>query len=373
MDRGGVTHLETYKGPVRTLDGQRVVFALGSVLALIAVAAVFDIYLVRQVNAYKSQIGTRLFEKALVVKQQGKTHEALQLFRSALTESPANAEYQLAFSKALADAGRLNESRASLERLLSRYPAYGPANAELARILAREGDWQNAAWYYHRALYGEWPGSPDLRSLRFELADLLARHNAREQLASEVVLLESRPGDPAQEAHLARLQLAAGQWNRADSLYRTLLQSKPDDPELLAGLGRAEFGTGKYLAAERTLRRALDAGLRDPEASREFAVATEVNDLDPTLRRLSPKERHRRAHELVLNLLSALRACSTRTKFLNDWQRVVETHKGQNRPLALAEADVDIFERLWLDRDRICSKDLEMPESIRLLAAELAK
>jgi Flp pilus assembly protein TadD len=338
-----------------------------------AAVAVVDLLLVRSANRHKSETGTRLFERGLAAQREGRSPQALELFRSAYNHNPANAEYQLAFAQALDAEGRSREGLAVLEELLRRRPAHGPANAEMARALAGTENWQRAAWYYHRALYGEWNGSPDLRSLRFELADLLARHNAREQLVSEVVLLDAEPTEAAEAKHLARLQVAAGEWQRAETQYRLLLRSSPDDPELLAGLARAQLASGRYVAAERSLRRAISAGASDSTVQRDLDLVTGVNALDPTLRRLAPTEKHRRAHELTSTLVAVLQKCSPENPMLAKSDQELNEHERTRNYLAFAEADLDLFERLWTSREHLCGQRAELPDTVELLARQLTK
>jgi Flp pilus assembly protein TadD len=90
------------------------------------------------------------------------------------------------------------------------------------------------------------------------------------------------------------LQLAAGDWERAEQSYRSLVQANPADPALLIGLARAQSGMGKYLAAERTFRRALNAGSTDTAVVKELELLTSINQADPTLRGLESAEKHRR-------------------------------------------------------------------------------
>ena len=361
------------RNSLRTLKAQRVAPVFAVVLAVSAVVAFFDVLLVRAAEQHRSETGTRLFENGVAAKREGRAAAALELFRSAYNHSPGNPRYHLAFAQALDAAGRSREGRAALEDLLARYPAHGPANAEMARVLARGGEWQQSAWYYHRALYGEWTGSPELRSLRFELADLLASHNAREQLVSEVVLLDAEAVDAAESRHIARLLVAAGEWGRAEGLYRSLLQATPQDPELLAGLARAQLGTGKFVAAERSFRRAVDAGNPEQKVREELELVSRINSMDPTLRRLAPEDKHRRAHELASTLVGILEECSPGAPVLSEAAAALADHERKRNHLALAEADLDAFEGLWTSRRQTCGKDPELPRSLVLLAAQLTK
>ncbi|MBC7789424.1 MAG: tetratricopeptide repeat protein, partial [Anaerolineae bacterium] len=229
---------------MKTLDARRVVPVFFVTLLVTAAVVIIDLMLVDVARQHRSDAALQMFERGQSEMRQGNTAAALELFRSAHNQSTSNSEYHLAFARGLRANGLEREGQAAVERLLSQLPSHGGANAEMARILAHAGDWERAAWFYHRSLYGEWRGSPDLVSLRFELADLLAKHGADGELLAEVVLLETLSGPSLDRRHLAKLLLAAKAWTRAERQYQMLLRSSPAEAELLAGLARAQFGAG---------------------------------------------------------------------------------------------------------------------------------
>ena len=307
------------------------------------------------------------------MSKEGRQPEALELFRGAFNRSPLNREYHLAFARSLRENGRLGESKASVQNLLERSPTYGAANAELARMLAAERDWQQASWYYHRALYGEWDAPPDLRILRFELADLLAKYKATDQLLSEVLLLEATRGRDLDARHMARLSLAAGNWSSAEQQYRALLNDSATDPGLLVGLARAQVGAGKYLEAERSFERVLKSGAASENVQEELQLVQTVNQLDPTVRRLPAVEKHRRSHELVSLLLQPLVACSPENAQVVQAVAALDAHQRLRNPVVAAEADLELFEELWADRKAICKSGTDYPQAVTILGAQLVK
>jgi predicted Zn-dependent protease len=353
----------------KTIDAQTVLPVFLLALAIAGVIAAADVILVRFAGQHRTETAARVYERALEARNAGKVQEALELFRRSFNESPANPRYQLAFAQALRAAGRVAESRAALERLLAEHPAHGGANAEMARILASHGDWQNAAWYYHRALYGEWNDKPDLRQLRFELAGLLANNGAREQLLAEVVLLTSEPLEPDESRRLAQLLLAAEDWTRAERQYRSLLREEPNNPHLLVGLARAQMGTGRYIAAERTFRRAAQAGGIDEAAGRELKLLQTVNGMDPTVRGLSGQEKHRRAHAITAQLAAALKECSGNNPLVQEVELALSRHGRVRNPVSAAEADLELFDQLLAARSASC----KIPRELQLLGEQLSK
>lgn len=353
----------------KTIDAQTVLPVFLVALGIAGVIAAGDVMLVRVAGDHRTETAGRVYQRAVEARETGSAQEALELFRRSFNESPSNPRYQLAFAQALRAAGRVSESRSALERMLAAHPAHGGANAEMARILAAHGDWQNAAWYYHRALYGEWTDKPDLRKLRFELAGLLASNGAREQLLAEVVLLTSEPLEPGESRRLAQLLLTAEDWTRAERQYRSLLRTEPNNPHLLVGLARAQMGSGRYIAAERTFRRAVQVGGIDPAAKRELALIQTVNGMDPTLRGLSGTEKHRRAHEITTQLAAVLKQCPGHNPLVEEAELALSRHGRIRNPLAVAEADLELFDQLWAVRSTGC----KIPRELQLLGDQLSK
>jgi tetratricopeptide (TPR) repeat protein len=330
------------------------------VVLLIAAFAVGDMLLLRFAMRHRSEAASQLFEQGNAAKAAGRIYEALELFRAAHNQSSSEARYYLAFAQALRLVGREGEARGALEDLLNRYPANGDANAEMARALARASDWQQAAWYYHRALYGEWKVPEDLLALRFELADRLARHGAREQLLSEVVLLNASIGESGSR-HLSHLQLAAGDWERAEQSYRSLVQANPADPALLIGLARAQSGMGKYLAAERTFRRALNAGSTDTAVVKRTGTANKHQS-----GRSNPsRSRERREAQA--------KSCSAEDPRLAQPERILAAHRPARAVTRSTEQDLEIFEHLWSVRNEVCGGPVRVPPQVDLIARQLSR
>jgi Flp pilus assembly protein TadD len=184
------------------------------------------------------------------LSQAGRFANAIERFRSAYNQNPTNPAYQLALIAALRRAGEVDQAKLTVTRLLEKAPADGAANIEMARILAQSNNWRNAAWYYHRGLYGQWRNPIDLVLLRFELADLLASHHANEDLLAELPLLDREVTDPSDQRHLGKLLIEAKSWTRAEQVYQALLRKSGCDAELWAGLGQSQLGRGDYRASQ---------------------------------------------------------------------------------------------------------------------------
>jgi hypothetical protein len=95
--------------------------------------------------------------------------------------------------------------------------------------------------------------------------------------------------------------------------------------------------------------------------------------MDPTVRGLAPDEKHKRAHELATQLLRALRRCSAENPLVVDSERLLAGHERTKQPLAAAESDLDVFDRLFAAREGICSAGVELPRAVEILGTHLSR
>lgn len=361
------------EGTARTISANRILPVLGGVIALSIVFAVVDIVLVRVAHRHKIHTAEELFERGERLRAAGKTNLALEEFRAAYNHNPANPRYQTGLIRALRAAGRTRQARNLASDLLNKRPAYGEANLEMARILVNSGELRQAAFFYHRALYGEWTEERDLRAVRFELADLLAKSGKKEELLSEVLLLDAGLEGGEDVRRLARLLLAAEAWPQAEQEYAKLVRASGDDSGLWLGLGRAQLGAGKYLGAERSLRRAAALAPANREIAHELNLVAQVNQTDPMLRRLSSRERHRRAHELAMALLTPLMQCAPNSEALAELKEQLATHERSRNLPGSTEADLDLVDQLWSTRWELCPTGPRIPERVELVASQISR
>jgi predicted Zn-dependent protease len=340
------------------------------------VIAAGDVFLVRFARERKIEQSRWLFARADQLSREGQHAEALELFRAAYNQRPENRGYQLAFIRALKNTGRVGRAEVLLKNLLDVQPANGPANIEMARMLAQSGRWEEASWYYHRGLYGQWPesSSPDLTKIRLELANLLAEQGARQELLAELVLLNADlKRRPELASRYGELLLAAQNWSEAQNTYLALIRSVPKEPGLWAGLARAQFGAGDYTASRRSLRRAAALAPDDTQIQHELDTVTHILELDPTQRRLGAVERHRRSHELVLQLLTALETCAPGAAELATARQELKRHERMRSAGDAANQDLDLVEQLWNSRDQTCPAGLSLPPAIGLTIAHVLR
>jgi tetratricopeptide (TPR) repeat protein len=184
--------------------------------------------------------GARLADQGRQLMKEGKYDAAIESFRSAISNQRENLQYPLELGRALRTAGRLQEAESTLEDLLKNNAMDGAANLAIARVFVKQGEFEAASFYYHRAIYGQWKADEIQKNrlqVRFELADLLARNNRKQELLAELLPLQSEAsGDTATQQKLADLFLTAGSPVRAQEIYRAQLKVHPRDAALRDGL-----------------------------------------------------------------------------------------------------------------------------------------
>ncbi len=233
---------------------------------------------------------------------EGRAEMALADFRTALSYSHDNEQYELRLAEALTEAGNTAgaraEARTYLLGLLDRQPGNATVNLELARLAARDHLIDDAVRYYHQAIYGEWDldAVARRRNARLELVEFLLDEGQKDSARAELIALAADlPPDPALQTRVGTLLLRVGGYDDALKLFTEALRLNPLLAAALAGAGECYFHAADYEQAERDFARAVqqDPHLTQAAALRETAQA--VLKLDPFNRRLSNMERGRRA------------------------------------------------------------------------------
>jgi tetratricopeptide (TPR) repeat protein len=217
--------------PLRTI--------LLAVIAAVAFIAV-DTVLAKTERYETALEAARLADDGRQLMKEGKYGAAIESFRAAIGNQRDNMEYPLELGRALRTAGRLQEAETTLEDLLENNAMDGAANLAIARVFVKQGEFEAASFYYHRAIYGQWKADDIRKSrlqVRFELAELLAQNNRKQELLAELLPLQTEaPGDVATQHKLADLFLTAGSPVRAEEIYRAQLRVHPRDAALRTGL-----------------------------------------------------------------------------------------------------------------------------------------
>jgi tetratricopeptide (TPR) repeat protein len=295
---------------------QRFVATFALIAAAIGVLFVADMFLVQlQRSADRAQAEGR-YRDGVALMDRGDPPGAMESFRDALAVQRDDRRYQLALADAALAAGRPTESAAAVAPTLEHDATDAAANLAMARALLAEGKVTEAVAYYHRAIYGHWPPQSGSRRLavRMELVEVLARRGAREDLLSELLLVQNdAPADSAVRRHLAHLFVLAGSPARATTLFREMLQRQPDDADALGGLGQAEFSGGDYRGAEADLLRASRLAPADTALAHQLDRVREVRQLDPLVRGLGAHERERRSRRVLTMVADAAAGCPALT------------------------------------------------------------
>lgn len=230
---------------------------------------------------------------------------AVVALRRAVLKDRDNRQYRLELADALAARRLDGEARRVLLALRDTQPEDPEANLRLARLEARAHGADAARRYYENALSSLWrPEQADeRRRVRVELIEFLLAHAERARALSELLLLAATlPEDPAVQAHVGRMFLAAGNARLALDHLALAVRLDSTNAVALAGAGEAAFDLGDYTRALRYLK----------GAARDDARAEELRDVTELVLRHDPLEPRLRAAERGRRLLSSLHQAAQR-------------------------------------------------------------
>jgi tetratricopeptide (TPR) repeat protein len=297
--------------PTATVSEFIVTFAV--ILAAIMGLLLFDTALARVDVAERKAYAGREFASGQALIAQGKIEAAIEHLRTASTLDGENSTYGVALAQAILADGRPTEADQMLLPLLERNETDGATNLAMARVLAKEGKLDKAKSYYHRAIYGLWPRSADKArtAARFELIDLLARANAKQELLSELLpIQDDTTNDLAQRKRIAHLFVVAGSPARAVVIFREILRRDTKDADAFVGLAEAALSLGDFATARTDLLAAQKLMPEDSSSLQSRVALTDsVISLDPTQSGLALPEQVRRSRNLVQMTLASVRKC----------------------------------------------------------------
>ena len=297
--------------PAATVSEFIATFAV--VLAVIFALFLFDTALARVDIRGRKSYAAREFRTGEQLLAQAKTEQAIEHLRTASMLDDDNSAHATALAQAILADGRPRDAEQLLVPLLGLNTTDGAANLAMARVLAQEERTEEAKSYYHRAIYGLWPGGAheNRTEARFELIDLLARTNARQELLAELLPIQDDSANtPAQRMKIAHLFVVAGSPSRAVAIFRELLRRNKPDADAYVGLAEAALSLGDFATARADLIAAQKLTPDDSTALQaRIAIADSVIALDPTQLGLSQPEQYRRARNLVQMTLKSARSC----------------------------------------------------------------
>jgi tetratricopeptide (TPR) repeat protein len=336
-----------------------------------------DVFLARLESSELKSESRRSFDTGLRLLHQNQTARALDQLRKAYALDRTNQAYGLNLAAALIASDKLDDAQRLLTEILEHSPNDGEPNLIEARSMVRNERFSEASAYYHRAIYGIWAGDAQARRIqaRLELATMLAEHGSQKDLLAELLPLESdAPGNVPVQKQVARLYVLAGSPARAESVYRSLIRTDSHDPNNYAGLGDAELALGDYRAAQVAFEDAARYG-GPGDLKPRVALAAEMASLDPTLRRLSSREKFSRSLRILQLARDALAVCAgteTAKEMVASADKVLAKKIALNVSNELAEERLSLAERLWSLRIDTCPAGAPgQEEPIRLIMVKL--
>ena len=283
------------------------------ILAAVVGLVLFDTALARIDVRERKVSAAREFAAGEQLVAEGKNDQAIEHLRSASTLDGENTRYATALADAVLADGRPKDAELLLVPLLERNGTDGAANFTMARVLVKEGKIAEAKSYYHRAIYDLWPrGAEDNRTTaRFELIDLLASTDARQELLAELLpIQDDSTNSLAQRKRIAHLFVVAGSPSRAVTIFRDVLRHDAKDADAYIGLAEAALSLGDFATAKADLVAAQKLSPQDSSSIQaRISVTDSVIALDPTQRGLSLGEQYRRSRYLVQLTLASVRKC----------------------------------------------------------------
>jgi len=324
---------------------------------VIAGLASLDQMLARVESTEMRDSAAHAFQRGQELLARGKASDAVDELSRAHALDRDNPEYALGLVTGLTESGKAGEADALMNEILDQRPNDGQANLTAARLMVKESKAAEAEAYYHRAIYGNWPGDPaaPTRAARLELVNLLLKENARQRLLAELISLEAESGDDENlRKRVAGLFLDAGSPARAAAVYRDLSERRPHDAAVFEGLGDAQLEQGQYRAAQTAFSR---AAALDPnsDARARLSLVTEVAELDPTPRGLTSMDKYSRSRKLLSLARNDLADKSqTPDADVRQLLKAADDELSRNRPgnpsNEVSEAVLGLAERIWKTR-----------------------
>ena len=355
------------------------------VLVFLAIAALLtvDAFLAKMEQAESHAEAARLFDQAKVLMEHGGNDEAIERIRDAIVIERDNRDYQRTLAQAQFAAGKTADAESTLTDLLRTDSSDGLAKPDAGpRPRKKRAGIVEAVSYFHRAVYGQWSQDAAGNRLRarFELIDLLAQHNSKEELLAELLSVQAEaPGDLKTKTRIGQLFLLAGSPARAADVFQGILHDTPNNADAYLGLGEADFARGSYRAAQREFQAALRLAPGSQGALQRLALCNELLMLDPTVRGLGRTERFRRSIKVVGLTLDETSQCvgpdpSPQTQELFDTAaKVMKARVSAARQADVSESNLDLAERLWQVRQKECKSPPAADTPLALVQARLAQ
>ncbi|MCC6390984.1 MAG: chloride channel protein [Bryobacterales bacterium] len=319
-------------------------------------------------RAQRSERARQAFKTGNELMQKERYNEAIERYREALSISHTG-DYRLALAQALVREGRWSEAEIYLRELVRANPGSGPANLGRARVAAGLGNIQDAVAYYHRAIYGSWPGDARQQRIaaRIELVNALAKAGQKKQAQAELLaLVTEMPGDPDLRHKVGNMLLDFAMPKEAADVFHAAVHHDNTDAAAYAGLGNALYAQADYTNAQNAYRNAARLAPDHAIWARRAEVCEQILALDPLARRIPVSERYKRSRNLLELALAALDQCGADLAPDQAAQARKEL-AGRARPKSYGDAtesNISLAEQLWSARSPRCKAASSVDEPL---------
>ncbi|MGK2856769.1 MAG: tetratricopeptide repeat protein [Thermoanaerobaculia bacterium] len=179
----------------------------------------------------------------------GRAEEAERVLGELAETSPDNRTVNYQYSQVLMKAGRTQEAKPYLERVVASDPLFGPAVFQLVDLYQTNRDWILAADTLGPIVVAD-PRNLELR--RRQAYFYLEGGQSGTAIILLEGLLELDPRDDRSRYLYGEALSAMALYEKANQQYRTLLKGKPNDPELLISIGSNQMALGEFGDAKKT-------------------------------------------------------------------------------------------------------------------------
>jgi tetratricopeptide (TPR) repeat protein len=206
----------------------------------------------------------------LVLRQEGRSAEAMTQFSAALAVAPEYVEARNHLGLTQRDLGEPAKAVASFEEVLRRAPDFAPAHFNLGETLLTMGDDRRAIEEFSTTVRL----APDHVGAHLQLSRLLLQRGQAEEAVSHArQALALGPASPQALGYLADALAVSGNLDEAVTYYREALRMQPDDVDATYNLGNALARRGQMDEAIATYRRAITLAPDHAEAHNNLGRA----------------------------------------------------------------------------------------------------
>jgi tetratricopeptide (TPR) repeat protein len=247
--------------------------ALMSLTAIVVCLSVLTYFFFHSFREHRQVLEQRWYARGKQAMAAGHPAAAVEAFRSALSLSTGNRDYELSLAEALAAAGRTEEAYAYFSNLHDATPGDGFIDLQMARLAAKRNDVAQAIDLYRASLNGAWhgEGADRRREIRLELARYLLSQGRLTDAQGELLTAEGNSLDnPSALAEIGSLLVQAGDPADAWMAYQRVVRHSRSRPtQTLAALlaeSQIAYSMGQYKRATLALDRYLATVRAHPNA-----------------------------------------------------------------------------------------------------------